>query len=217
MPQHSTISKPPAAIRSRARPVIREHKIPTPDSKPYIAVEGPDGNLWFCESGASKIGCFDTHTGTFREFALPSADTMPVGIAVGADGNLWFTEKAGNRVGRISRSGAIAEFAVPTANAGPDGIVLGPDGNIWFSEGEADRIARVTPDGRITEFGAGITPGSRPALHRRARWRALVQRSRRQPRRPHDAGWRGHRVSDPKPRQPAACHGTASRRQHLVR
>jgi len=31
---------------------IREHKIPSANSKPYIAVEGPDGALWFCENGA---------------------------------------------------------------------------------------------------------------------------------------------------------------------
>ena len=151
-----------ATIHPRAKPIIREHRIPTADSKPYIAVEGRDGNLWFCENGASKIGCFDPDAGTFREFALPAAGSMPVGIAVGGDGNLWFTEKEGNRVGRITLDGAITEFAVPTVKAGPDGIVLGPDGNIWFSEGEADRIARVTRDGRVTEFGAGMTPRSRP-------------------------------------------------------
>ena len=92
--------KSPATTR-RAKPAIREHKVPTPDSKPYIAVEGPHGNLWFCESGAAKIGCLDPNTGTFREFVLPAAGSMPVGIAVGGDGNLWFTEKQGNRVGRI--------------------------------------------------------------------------------------------------------------------
>lgn len=78
----------PRAISLRAKPVIREHRIPTRDSKPYIAVEGPDGNLWFCESGASKIGCFDPHTESFREFALPVADSTPIGIATGADHNL---------------------------------------------------------------------------------------------------------------------------------
>ena len=31
------------------------HPIPTPDSRPYLIVQGPDGNLWFCENGASKI------------------------------------------------------------------------------------------------------------------------------------------------------------------
>ncbi len=74
MPQHSSVSQWPPARASRAKPVIREHKIPTPGSKPYIAVEGPDGNLWFCENGASKIGCFDPRAGTFREFALPFAE-----------------------------------------------------------------------------------------------------------------------------------------------
>src|SRR5271169_5440598 len=135
---------------SRAAPIIREHKIPTRDSKPYIAIEGPDGNLWFCESGASKIGCFDTLSCTFREFDLPSAESTPIGIDVGADGNLWFTEMTGNRIGRLSPNGSIAEFALSTARAGPNGIALGPDGNIWFSAADIDRLGCVTPDGRIT-------------------------------------------------------------------
>ena len=79
------------------KPVIREHKIPTSDSGPYIVVEGPDGNLWFCESRAGKIGCFNPDTGVFREFPLPDRDYMQIGIALGADGNLWFTE-----IGRAS-------------------------------------------------------------------------------------------------------------------
>ena len=145
-----------------ATPVIREHVVPTPDCKPYIAVEGPDRNLWFCENGAAKIGCFDPWANTWREFPLPDSASAPVGIAVGGDQNLWFTEKAGNRIGRISVSGEIAEFAMSNADAGPDGIALGPDGNVWFSESDADKIGRITPDGRIVEFGRGITPGSKP-------------------------------------------------------
>jgi virginiamycin B lyase len=89
------------------KPTIREHKIPTPDSGPYIVVEGPDSNLWFCESRAAKIGCFNPHTGAFREFPLSDRDSMPVGIAAGADGNLWFTEKQANRVGRIWRDNGV--------------------------------------------------------------------------------------------------------------
>ncbi len=53
---------------------IREHRIPSADAKPYIAVEGHDGALWFCESGASKIGRFDPDRGTFTEFALAGQD-----------------------------------------------------------------------------------------------------------------------------------------------
>jgi len=197
-------------------PVIREHWIPTPDSGPYIAVEGPDGNLWFCESRAAKIGCFDPNTGSFREFALPSHDSMPIGIAAGSDGNLWFTEKEGNRVGRITLDGAIAEFAVPTVRAAPDGIVLGPDGNVWFSEGEADRIARVTADGRISELGASMTAGSRPlslVVRDGALWFSQAGGGRIA-RMTVD---RHHRVSHSHGRQSAARDDAPSRRQHLVR
>ena len=140
---------------------IREHKIPSADSKPYIAVEGPEGALWFCESGASKIGRLDPDRGTFTEFALPTKNATPIGIALGGDGNLWFAEKAADKIGRLTPRGDIAEFAL-SAGVGADGMILGPDGNIWFSESDANRIAKITPDGRITEYGDGISPGAKP-------------------------------------------------------
>ena len=112
------------AGRSTPKPLIREHKIPTPDSKPYIAVEGPDGNLWFCENGASKIGCFDPNRHVPR-ICSASGRQHPVGIAVGGDGNLWFTEKQGNRVGRITLDGAIAEFAMPNPKPAPTELCSG--------------------------------------------------------------------------------------------
>ncbi len=153
-------------MTTRARPArsveFREHRIPSANSAPYICVEGPDGNLWFCESGAAKIGCFDPRSATFTEFSLPTPGATPIGIALGGDGNLWFAQKKANKIGRMSPGGALAEFAVPTANAGPDAIGLGPDGNIWFSETDVSQIGRITPDGKITEFKTGISPGSKP-------------------------------------------------------
>src|ERR1700745_3415362 len=121
--------------RPAERPMyIREHKIPSSNSAPYICVEGPDRNLWFCESGAATIGCFDPRSATFKEFPLPTSGATPIGIVLGGDGNLWFAQKKANKIGRISPSGVLAEFAVPTANAGPDAVALGPDGSVWFSE-----------------------------------------------------------------------------------
>ena len=148
--------------RSVAPPIIREHRIPTEGAKPYIATEGRDGALWFCESGASKIGRLDCKTYAFTEFALPTANATPIGIIPGPDGNLWFAEKTGNKIGRITPRGDITEFPVPTPNAGPDAMMLGPDGNLWFSETEVSQIGRITPDGKIAEFKDGITPGSKP-------------------------------------------------------
>ncbi len=95
-------------------PRIREHRIPTPGSKPYILTLGPDGNLWFCQSGASKIGRLSPKDGTFTEFAVPTPDSQPIGIITGADGNLWFTEYSAHKIGRITLDGKITEFPLPT-------------------------------------------------------------------------------------------------------
>ena len=124
--------------------LIREHRIPSANSAPYICVEGPDGNLWFCESGASKIGGFDPRGTTFREFSLPTPGATPIGIVLGADGNLWFAQKKANKIGRITPHGAITRIRAADPNAGPDGIALGPDGNIWFSETDVSQIGRIT-------------------------------------------------------------------------
>src|SRR5712691_10083593 len=107
------------------------HSIPTPDSKPYLIVLGPDRHLWFCENGAAKIGRMNPADASFAEFATPTPNSRPVGIAPAADGTLWFCENAANKLGRITTAGEIAEFPVPTPKAGPDGvlgIVGGNDG-----------------------------------------------------------------------------------------
>jgi virginiamycin B lyase len=161
---------------SAPKPVFRLHKIPTAKSEPYICVPGPDGCLWFCESGASKVGRLNPSNGLFDEFVLPARDAKPIGITAGSDGNMWFCAKAANKIGRISVGGEINLFDLPTDNAGPDGTLVGPDGNVWFSETDAGQIGRITPAGDITEFKHGITEGSRPLSIAARDKRIVVQR-----------------------------------------
>ncbi|HEY7665002.1 MAG TPA: hypothetical protein VH934_17940, partial [Xanthobacteraceae bacterium] len=56
------------------------HAIPSPDSKPYTIVFGPDRQLWFCQSGTSKIGRLNPNSGSFAEFVTPTPDSRPIGI-----------------------------------------------------------------------------------------------------------------------------------------
>ena len=152
-----------ARPRSEKPPLIREHKIPSAKSEPYICMEGPDRALWFCESGASKIGRFDPADSSFREFPLPVDNAMPIGITESAP-----TAICGSAARRRTRSAASPCRATSLCsicrhpNAGPDGTLVGPDGNVWFSETEISRIGRITPDGKVTEFSQGISPGARP-------------------------------------------------------
>ena len=101
---------------------IREHKIPSANSAPYICVEGPDGNLWFCESGAAKIGRLDPSTYAFANLHCRRRSATPIGIVLGRDGNLWFAEKKANKIGRYHAGQRHCRIPAADAECRPDGI-----------------------------------------------------------------------------------------------
>jgi streptogramin lyase len=130
---------------------VTEFAIPTANSQSYAIAAGPDGNLWFAEVQANKIGRI-TPTGSATEFAVPTGFGEPDAITAGPDGNVWFTELVGNKIGKITPAGAITEFPVPTGNCRPYGITLGPDGYLWFVELAGNKVGKITSDGVVTEF-----------------------------------------------------------------
>src|SRR5882672_6968588 len=104
---------------------------------------GPDGNLWFTEHDAHKIGKV-TPMGEITEFSIPSGNS-PGRIATGADGNLWFTEAgSANSIGRITPLGQVSEYPVPSKASDPYDIVAGTDGNLWFTELSSNKVGRVS-------------------------------------------------------------------------
>src|SRR5947209_12308 len=99
-----------SADRVRARPrlegledrcllSITEYPVPTTNAVPSVITAGPDGNLWFTEVQASKIGTINPATHAISEFPVPTANSQPAGIATGPDGNVWFTEAAASKIG----------------------------------------------------------------------------------------------------------------------
>jgi virginiamycin B lyase len=159
-----SIGSVPAASATTA--ALTSFALPGTYTWPGSITTGPDGALWFTETG--KIGRITT-TGTVREYALPSGRSG-ANITPGPDGALWFTEPASSRIGRITTSGVITEFTVPgicTAGYGcptipkPQSIVAGPDGALWFTEQifsrslsrtSAGKIVRMTTGGTFTEY-----------------------------------------------------------------
>jgi virginiamycin B lyase len=143
--------------------VTEFNALPLADSDPEGITAGPDGMLWFTESGENQIGRINTSGTTLTEFPLPTVDSGPRGITVGPDGALWFTETAGNRVGSISVVGVLTPEASIgiTADSQPDGIVTGPDGNLWFTETAGNKIARLMPplaaDKALTATGTPVS------------------------------------------------------------
>lgn len=146
-----------AAAVAGALPAQSFTQYPTAGDPEGIAA-GPDGNLWFTENNAGKIGRI-TLAGVVTEFSIPTASSNPHSIARGSDGNLWFTEGAG-KIGRITPTGAVTEFALANTSSTPGSIVAGPDGNLWFTEFAVGKIGRITTAGAITEFQTPSDPAS---------------------------------------------------------
>ncbi len=134
--------------------VITDFTTPTAKSGPAVVTVGPDGNLWFTESGANKIGMINPTTHAISEFSIPTANSDPEGITAGPDGNVWFAEYAGNQIGMINvATHVISEYNLPTMNAAPYAITVGRDGNLWFTELSANQIGVINPSTHsISEF-----------------------------------------------------------------
>jgi virginiamycin B lyase len=132
-------------------PLLSEFTIPTAQSEAIAIAPGADGNLWFAEYGASKIGRI-TLEGVITEFALAHG-SWPEGVVAGADGNIWFPESARSRVGRITPSGDITEFLLN--DAAPSAICAGPDGNLWVTDQKHGQVIRITTAGAVTGFALG--------------------------------------------------------------
>ena len=149
---HRPILEP---MESRRLPsTILEFNVPTANSNPFSIVAGPDGNLWFTELLANKVGVINPTTHIVADFATPTASSNPNFIAAGSDGQLWFTEPTANSIGVINpTTHVITEFPVPTATAGLQGITAGPDGRLWFVELTANQIGAIDPTTHhISEF-----------------------------------------------------------------
>ena len=112
---------------------------------------GPDGNVWFTESGYGQIGVIDVAGGSYAitEYPIPTVFPFPQMIIAGPDGNMWFTETGGiggygNHLSSIDLVGGtygITELAIPTADSQPVGLTLGPSGtDIWFAEVHGNQV-----------------------------------------------------------------------------
>ena len=157
---------------------IREYSIPTPDSGPTaIAGGGPEGDLFFLESKANRIGRI-TAAGVITEYDVPTPQSGLSDLIV-AEGGVWFSERLAGKLGFLSWSGEIREFVLPAGSA-PAGLGITHYtedlewtlASIWYLDAENGRVGRLS-DNRIYAVGAGhgddwdtefavVSPGDRP-------------------------------------------------------
>ncbi|MDQ4108331.1 MAG: Virginiamycin B lyase [Actinomycetota bacterium] len=123
---------------------IDEFPVPTAESQPWGITVGPDGNIWFTERRARKIGRISL-AGDITEIAFPALRGAPgelgwpQAIVTGPDANIWFTANyfgAGD-LGRVMPNGQVEYRELwpdgSHSRYDPRAITVGPDGNLWIS------------------------------------------------------------------------------------
>jgi len=130
------------------------YPLPTLNAGIEAVTRGPDGNVWFTEFKASKIGKI-TPLGQITEYRTPFNPLQSVDIKTGADGNLWFaTDHHG--IGRATTTGTIDFFPIKNNDTQPTALTPGPNKTMWFIEWMGSNVGFITPSGKVTEYAAGL-------------------------------------------------------------
>ena len=138
----------PVSYRSAASEpdvVITQFDIPTRTAVPHNVAVDAQGQIWFVERFADKVGTLDPRSAVFREFPIP-AGARPHGVLPDRNGFIWWSESRGNHLGRLDpRSGQMKRYGLPQERSSPHTLALGNDGLIWMTQIGGNRIASFDP------------------------------------------------------------------------
>ena len=146
------------------------YPLPTGVAGPNAIAAGPNGGIWFVDSGnrakPSAVGSMST-TGLVAtvyfggvQRGLSNDKIGYFGIATGPDGSLWFSEPLNGKIARITTSGAVTE--TNAAGSLPFKITAGPNNAMWYTLNGSSAIGEITTSVRPSATAFPI-PSPRPA------------------------------------------------------
>jgi len=120
---------------------------------------GPDGRLYFTESGSEQDFRFDVRTpgrlfavsaDCTGEMLIERPDAYPNGIAFDAGGRLYWTESMVHRVVRLGDDGQPETFCQLSDSHVPDGMAFAADGRLFVATTISGGVTVISPDGVVT-------------------------------------------------------------------
>ena len=120
---------------------------------------GPDGRLWFTDSGTEQDDRYDVRS-PGRLFVLDSSgggellmerpNVYPNGIAFDAEQRLYWTESLAHRVCRLEH-GEATTFCQLGEGHVPDGMAFAADGRLFVCTTISGGVTVLSPDGELLE------------------------------------------------------------------
>ncbi len=115
----------------------------TPESKPCGVMVDGEGQLWFSQRNAGKIGRI-LEDGTIEEFSVGNNFSGPFIMVADKVGDIWFSQLFSGEIGRFDRKTRTFEhFDLPGEDTYPAGIALDSKGNLWYAQQANDRIGVI--------------------------------------------------------------------------
>ena len=119
---------------------------------------GPDGRLWFTDSGSEFDDRFDVRSpgrlfavdGTGGEMIIERPEVYPNGIAFDADGRLHWTESLAHRVCRLE-DGAASTWCQLSDDYVPDGMAFAADGRAFVAGTISGGVAVISAEGKLVD------------------------------------------------------------------
>jgi virginiamycin B lyase len=153
----------PASAASADPGVITEYPIPV-ETTPYAIATGPEGKIWFVDSGNHTVGTASVGRmttggaiGAGEVVAFPNPD-LGEGLTLGPDGNMWVVQDAHlDRVPpSVSATGQITayEYGSGAKTGGSGSIAIGSDGRLWV--GLKEQIGAATTGGEVQLYETGV-------------------------------------------------------------
>ena len=141
----------------RAEPAIELFPTTTRGCGLHGIAAAPDGEIWFTEESAGRIGRISTRRPyRVEEFPLTPSTGKPGPIAVAPDGTVWVVELRGDRLIGLDPRDPQSPRAIPllTTFTQPRALVARSDGTLFLAQTGKGLLAGVEtpPPGRIREF-----------------------------------------------------------------
>jgi gluconolactonase len=118
---------------------------------------GPDGRLWFTESGSEQDLRFDVRSpgrlfavgpSGAGEMLLELPGVYPNGIAFDARQRLYWTESGTRRVQRLDDGKPVTFCQLPDSHV-PDGMAFAADGRLFVATTVSQGITVISPEGAV--------------------------------------------------------------------
>jgi gluconolactonase len=118
---------------------------------------GPDGRLWFTESGSEQDFRFDVRSpgrlyavgpSGAGEMVLELPGVYPNGIAFDAQQRLYWTESMAHRIQRLENSKPVTFCQLPDTHV-PDGMAFSADGRLYVATTVSQGVTVISPDGAV--------------------------------------------------------------------